>query len=267
MQVKNPPISELPDQPPQVVDTNKESSSMNGDNTTRVERSESKILHVLDRWGFSEGLVIGGVTGVGYFAAYLSDVGYKEYFGIPSMYADVSLNSVILSVSTIVFILFLLMLVVTQPVFRRYGTWILPVLLPLGVAAVIGQKIRYQFNLSWPFLVFSFAVTVLLTALLIRLVVRHHWFLAGLLLFFMVMVVSRASGYLIASNQSEYLVTTEPAPYVVVDTYRDALVLMPIDLRHRTVRREYRLVGQQVDMKDALPLKRMEIGPLRVKDN
>jgi hypothetical protein len=233
----------------------------------RVERRESKIRQAVDGWGLSEGLVIGGVTGAGYFAAYLSDVGYKDYFGIPSMYADVSLNTVILSVSTIVFILFLLLLVVTQPVFRRYGTWILPILLPLGVVAVIGQKIGYQINLSWSFLVFSFAMTVLLTALLIRLVVRRHWFLAGLLLFFMVMAVSRASGYLIASNQTEYLVTTEPVPYVVVDTYKDALVLMPIDLQRRTVRREYRLVNQQADMKEALPLKRMEIGPLRVKEN
>jgi hypothetical protein len=41
----------------------------------------------------------------------------------------------------------------------------------------------------------------------------------------------------------------------------------PIDLLHQTVRQEYRLVDQQADMKEALPLKRMEIGPLRVKDN
>ena len=46
----------------------------------------------------SEGIAIGAVTGLGYFSAYLSDVSYKAYFGLPALYASVGLNAIILSI-------------------------------------------------------------------------------------------------------------------------------------------------------------------------
>jgi hypothetical protein len=92
----------------------------------------------VDGWGLSEGLVIGGVTGAGYFAAYRSNVGYKGYFGSrPCMqpeYGD--------SIRFYDCLYFVASFVGCHAAacIRRYGTWILPVLLTLGVLAVIGQK-------------------------------------------------------------------------------------------------------------------------------
>lgn len=56
------------------------------------------------RVSLPEGLLLGVITGLGYFSAYLSEVGYKAYFHLPSMYADISVNTLILSVSIIVLI-------------------------------------------------------------------------------------------------------------------------------------------------------------------
>jgi hypothetical protein len=227
-------------------------------------QKESERESLLSRLEWSEGLLLGGVTGLGYFCAYLSESGFKAYFGLPPLFADVSLNAVILAASSIVLVLFILFMSSEVSFFRKYGKIVLPVILPFSVGLLIGLRFGFKIHLSWGFLLFIFVLYVLLTALLLHLVSRKKLFFAVLLFIGLVISVSRASGYINAANQTEYLMTTGPNPMVVVDTYKDALIMMPVDLKTRTLRPEYRFVDQKSDPGQSLKLKKVNIGPLKV---
>ncbi|TCS92819.1 hypothetical protein [Hazenella coriacea] len=232
---------------------------------TVIQDTEAKMLHsMVPRVKLSDGLVIGGVTGIGYFAAYLSETGYKSYFGLPSLYADVSLNAIILSISSIVIVLWMLYLAINHSTFSRYGKFTVPVILPLGIAIFLGIKIDFEINIPIWLLVITLLLFVFITAGMIAFAVRKSWFYAGLLFIIFVIGISRTSGYIVAANQTEYLVTLEPQPYVVVDTYKDALILMPIDLKTKKLSTEYRFVDQKSEMDATIQLQKMKLGSLQV---
>lgn len=228
--------------------------------------TEAKMLHsMVPRVKLSDGLIIGGVTGVGYFAAYLSETGYKSYFGLPSLYADVSLNAIILSISSIVIVLWMLYLAINHPTFSRYGKFTIPVILPLAIGVFLGIKIDFEINIPIWLLIITFLLFVFITAGMIAFAVRRSWFYAGLLFIILVIGISRTSGYIVAANQTEYLVTLDDdKPYVVVDTYKDALILMPIDLKTKKLSSTYRFVDQKSELDDSIQLKKMKLGSLQV---
>ncbi|PRZ12146.1 hypothetical protein CLV36_11626 [Laceyella sediminis] len=66
--------------------------------STWFGKRELNDVSVVRRFELSEGLGLGAVTGLGYFAAYLSESAYKAYFGLPSLYADISLNAIVFDV-------------------------------------------------------------------------------------------------------------------------------------------------------------------------
>jgi hypothetical protein len=234
---------------------------------TDVKNKEKKVSateKIIKKMPFSDGILLGGVTGLGYFAAYLSDVSYKEYYGLPSLYADVSLNSVILAVSSIVFVILVLAMFLQRPYAMRYGKFVLPVILPFSIGLLLGLKLDYKLKQSIWEIFFFFIVYVLLTALLLFCALRQNWLLAGLTMVMIVISVSRASGYIIASNQTEYLVTQGPSPYVVVDTYKDGFVLMPVDLHRHVILPEFRFIDKAEQMKDSLQFRQIKTGPLMV---
>lgn len=95
---------------------------------------------------------------------------------------------------------------------------------------------------------------------------KRKWFIAGLIFMVLVISISRACGYLIALNQKEYLVfMEEPRPYAVVDVNGEAMIMMPVDLKKKTLLPEYRFVDQKAEMENSIPLKKMNIGPLHVQ--
>ncbi len=215
----------------------------------------------------SDGLAIGAVTGLGYFAAYLSDISYKSYFGLPALYASVGLNAIILSIFSFVVVMLVLFAYTQYPLVAQYGKWILPVFLPGSVAFMLGIRLDFEFRQSWEIMLFFFLLYVVFTYSLIWFVSRKQWFIAGLIFMIVVISISRACGYLIALNQQEYLVALEskPKPYAVVDVYGDAMIMMPVDLKKKTLIPEYRFVDQKSEMENTLSLKKMSIGPLHVQ--
>lgn len=112
----------------------------------------------------SEGIAIGAVTGLGYFSAYLSDVSYKAYFGLPALYASVGLNAIILSIFAFVIMSLVLLAYLQYPIVARYGKWVLPVFLPgpgrwhlcSGCGWILSSIIR------WKCFCFSFCCMLLL---------------------------------------------------------------------------------------------------------
>lgn len=223
------------------------------------------ILRSIPFTKVSEGIAIGAVTGLGYFSAYLSDVSYKAYFGLPALYANVGLNAIILSIFAFVIVLLVLLAYLQYPVVARYGKWILPVFLPGAVAFMLGLRLDFEFQHSWEVLLFFFLLYVVFTYALIWLISKRKWFFAGLIFMVVVISISRACGYLIALNQKEYLVLMEPKPYAVVDVYGEAMIMMPVDLKKKTLLPEYRFVDQKAEMENSILLKKMNIGPLHVK--
>jgi hypothetical protein len=215
----------------------------------------------------SEGIAIGAVTGLGYFSAYLSDVSYKAYFGLPALYASVGLNAIILSIFAFVIMSLVLLAYLQYPIVARYGKWVLPVFLPGAVAFMLGLRLDFEFHYSVEVLLFFFLLYVAFTYALIRMVSKRKWFIAGLIFMVLVISISRACGYLIALNQKEYLVfMEEPRPYAVVDVNGEAMIMMPVDLKKKTLLPEYRFVDQKAELENSIPLKKMNIGPLRVQE-
>ena len=225
------------------------------------------FLHSIPFMKVSEGIAIGVVTGLGYFSAYLSDVSYKAYFGLPALYAGVGLNAIILSIFAFVIVSLVLLAYLQYPIVARYGKWVLPVFLPGSVAFMLGLRLGFEFHYSVEVLLFFFVLYVAFTYALIRMVSKRKWFIAGLIFMVLVISISRACGYLIALNQREYLVyMEEQKPYAVVDVNGEAMIMMPVDLKKKTLLPEYRFVDQKAELENSIPLKKMNIGPLHVQE-
>ncbi|WP_124726536.1 hypothetical protein [Staphylospora marina] len=222
------------------------------------ERPMKRLVPAL---GWAEGVLFGGITGLGYFGAYQSELAYKEYYGLPSLYADVTINAVILAASSIVLVLFLILMFEQVPMLKRVSHWTLPVLLPFSAGMIIALRNDFKIHLSWTFLLGIFVVYALLTACLLVLFSRKQWFFGILLFIVLVISVSRASGYVNAANQREFLMIEGDEPMVVVDTYKEALIAMPVDRKTGTLKPEYRFIEQKTEFNESMTLKKATIGP------
>ncbi|GGE19946.1 hypothetical protein GCM10011571_22380 [Marinithermofilum abyssi] len=111
-----------------------------------------------------EGIWLAGVTGLGYFSAYLGELGYKSHFRIPSMFVEITLNGLVLAVCIIIAALLITYLTVAVPYFSKYGKYLFPVLIPLSVGLIIGLKLGFVFNWSqnWMMVLLLFFHMVLL---------------------------------------------------------------------------------------------------------
>jgi hypothetical protein len=234
--------------------------------STWFGKRELNDVSVVRRFELSEGLGLGAVTGLGYFAAYLSESAYKAYFGLPSLYADISLNAIVLAMSCIVVVGLLFWVFTQHDHLRRTGQYLLPVLLPLSVGFMLGLKLDFRVEQSLLLIVFYLLLFILFMAALFILAVYKQWVSAGALFIVIMMSVSSASGYLVASNQVEYLVARKGnATYAVVDVYKESLVLMPVDLKKRTVKPEYLFVDHKTELQAAMQLQKKRIGPLTLE--
>ncbi|SMO59845.1 hypothetical protein [Melghirimyces algeriensis] len=216
-----------------------------------------------------EGLLLAGITGLGYFSAYLSDVGYKSYFQIPSMYAEIHLTSVVLAVCVLIFTLSIAYLCISIPEFRQYGPLLFSVLIPLALAMIIGMKVRYSLSREhFGWLVFLFLIHSVLLYLFFYLVQKQkqqtNWIavtvLAGLLI-----SVSYSSGTLIAKNQEYFLVSQGPSPLLIIDTYQDSMVVAPYNPKTKTITPKYRFVHLESDLNEKLSFSLKRTGPLNIK--
>lgn len=215
-----------------------------------------------------EGMLLAGITGLGYFSAYLSDLGYKSHFHIPSMFVEINLNSVVLSVCVIIFTLFIAFLSITVPRLRRVGPYLFSFFITASVAVVIGMKLGFSLSRTNLFtLIFYFLLCTGLLLLFFQLTKKENritnlaavMVLSGLMIF-----VSYSSGSLIAQNQKFFLVSDGKSPLVVVDTYKDSLVVAPFDPKTKTVAQRYQFVHLESDLNAKLNFSMKKVGPLNI---
>lgn len=256
-----------PTKQPEKWDSPLEENQLDPTDTQKLKLIDSipSIKEMFTRLPLSEGMAIGGVTGLGYFSAYLSDASYKAYFGLPTLYADVNLNVMILSIFSLVMVIWIIAMTVFYPALRKFGPFIFPLLIPLIAAALLALKLEFRIANSLGSILSTFFVFILATGSLMVFVYFRKWLLASLFFIILVIFTSRFSGEFIASNQTEFLVAQGPTPYVIVDIYKDSFIMMPVDLKNRTLLPEYRFVDQKSEMGQALKLQKMEIGPLKLK--
>jgi hypothetical protein len=219
------------------------------------------------RISLPEGLLLGVITGLGYFSAYLSEVGYKAYFHLPSMYADISVNTLILSVSIIVLICLLGILSLQVPWIHQYGRFVFPLLIPLSLWFVTSVKMGFFFDWEHPYKWWGLCLfNVAAIGVLFECLHRRRLLAGALVLVVLVVITARISGELVAENQQWYLVAKRPQPVVVVDTYKDALIVAPINLQKRTIQPRYQLIDSKGEPDRALSFQPMRVGPLRVEN-
>lgn len=229
----------------------------------RMRRTVS-FKQMFSRFHLSEGILLGGITGLGYFSAYLSDIGYKSYYGLPSLYADVNLNTMILSFFSLVLVFWTIAIATLYPSMQKYGPFVLPWLIPLVVAGLVGLRLDFHFVNPWPELLFTLLIAIIATGAMFYFAYSRKWVLTSIFFIGLVIYTARLGGVVVASNQTEYLVTQTDKPYVVIDTYKDSLIMMPVDLKKRVILPEFRFVDQKAEMDQAVQLKKMKIGPLKV---
>ncbi|MDA8353319.1 MAG: hypothetical protein M0Z65_09090 [Firmicutes bacterium] len=215
-----------------------------------------------------EGVFLAGITGLGYFSSYLSDLGYKTHFGIPSMFVEIHLTSVVLSICVIIFTLFIAALCITIPQFRKYGPHLFAVLIPLMIAVIVGMKLNFSLNreyfLTVVFLFLFHAVLLFIFFHLAQKQKRITNLIAVVLLALMMVSVSYSSGSMIAKNREHFLVSNQGQPLVVVDTYKDSLVVAPLERENSRIRPAYRFVHLESDLNGKLSFSRQEVGPLTI---
>ncbi|PTX55186.1 hypothetical protein C8P63_12166 [Melghirimyces profundicolus] len=217
-----------------------------------------------------EGLLLAGITGLGYFSAYMSDVGYKTYFGIPSMFVEINLNSVVLSICVMIFTLFISYLCISLPGFRRYGPHLFSVLIPTVIALIIGMKLSYSLSReNFGLILFLFLLHAAFLFLFFHLAQKQRRMtnVAAVTILSVLMIsVSYFSGSTIAKNQEYYLVSNSKDPLVVIDTYKDALLVAPLDPGSRTLKPDYRFIHLESDLNEKLHFSMKKVGPLILPD-
>lgn len=82
----------------------------------------------------------------------------------------------------------------------------------------------------------------------------------------LIIFVSYSSGSLIAQNQKFFLVSEGKSPVVVVDTYKDSLVVAPFDPKTKTVAPQYQFVHMESDLNAKLKFSMKKVGPLNIRN-
>lgn len=215
-----------------------------------------------------EGMLLAGITGLGYFSAYLSDLGYKSHFQLPSMFVEINLNSVVLSICVIIFTLFIAFLSVTVPRLQKVGPHLFSFFITVSVAIVIGMKVSFSLSRTHLFtLIFYFLLCAGLLLLFFQLTKKGNriaHLAAVIVLLGLMIFVSYSSGSLIAQNQKFFLVSDGKSPVVVVDTYKDSLVVAPFDPKTKTVAQRYQFVHLESDLHAKLNFSMKKVGPLHL---
>lgn len=222
----------------------------------------------------TEGVLLASVTGLGYFCAYMSDVGYKAHFRIPSLFVEININAVVLAVCIIIFTLIIAYLSVAASGFRSYGKWLFPLLIPAAITLLILLKTGTTWNKAtiWTILIFYLfhAGILFLFFHLIRREARTAQTIALLFLAVAMISTGYGSGKLIAQNQQIFMVSvgdSESPDWIVVDTYKDALVIAPFDSQTRTVRPEYQFLHLESDRNEELAFTMKRVGPVQLSDD
>ncbi|MCS1351731.1 hypothetical protein [Mechercharimyces sp. CAU 1602] len=214
----------------------------------------------------SDGLILAGITGLGYFSAYLSDLAYKSYFGIPSMFIDIGINTVILSISILVICFLILIIAIDSPFMQKYGRHLFPFLLITAIGILLATKMNFTFSWAkFPFILGVY-LTYLFAAWFLFMLVYSRRLKAAMITFALIVVsISYSSGSIIAQNQQEYLVTLSPSPHVVIAYYGDSLILAPINLDSGEISNSYKFIDQKAAFDEALSFTSMEVGPLTIE--
>lgn len=215
-----------------------------------------------------EGLLLAGISGLGYFSAFLSDLGYKSYFKIPSMFVEINLNSVVLSICVIIFTLFVAYLSTTLPRLRKPGPYLFSIFISASIALVIGMKLSFSLSRENLFtLIFYFLLHAGLLFLFFYLFQKQRRITnltAVIILSILMISISYFSGSLIAKNQKYFLVSDGKSPLVVVDTYKESLVVAPLDLKTKKVVPQYHFVHLESELNEKLSFTMKKVGPLDV---
>ncbi|MDR6227430.1 hypothetical protein [Desmospora profundinema] len=218
-----------------------------------------------------EGVLLASVTGLGYFSAYLSDVGYKAHFGIPSLFVEISLNAVVLAVCINIFTLIVAYLSLAASWFRSYGKWLFPFLIPAAITILIILKTEATWNkMNVPTMILFYFFHAGLLFLFFHLAHKKARATQAVSLLFLAIAMvttGYSSGQLIAQNQQTFMVSpgdSGESDWIVIDTYKDALVIAPFDSRTRTVKPEYHFVHLESDRNEELFFTMKRVGPLRL---
>ncbi|QKG85242.1 hypothetical protein GXN76_12665 [Kroppenstedtia pulmonis] len=217
-----------------------------------------------------EGLLLAALTGLGYFSAYLSDIAYKKHFQIPSMYVEVHINSIILSVCIIIITLFMAYLSTVVEGLRRYGKFLFSFFIPGAIAVIVGMKLEFNIHWAdwWQYLVLYLVHSGLLYCFFhyANRKNRLSMTISVSLLIFLIISVAIWCGHIIAKNQSHFLVSKTPSPVIVVDTYKDTLVIAPVNMKTGTVTPKYQFVHLESDLNEKMHFELKKVGPLTIRE-
>ncbi|OYD09012.1 hypothetical protein [Paludifilum halophilum] len=216
-----------------------------------------------------EGILLAGITGLGYFSSYLSDLGYKLHFQIPSMFVEVHTNSVILSACIIILTLLIAYLSEVINGLNRYGRILFSLLIPASIAVIIGMKVGFRIEGDlWKWILLYLLHCVVFYLFFYSAEKRHPAMLITSVSILIALIISIAtwSGFIIAKSQNYFLVSETPSPMVVVDVYDDSLIVAPLDMEKNRIEPEYRFIHLESDINEKMKFKMRDVGPLTVAD-
>ena len=186
------------------------------------------------------------------------------------MFVKINLNSVVLSICVIIFTLFIAFLSITVPRIGQVGPYLFSLFITASVAVVVGMKLSFSLSRTHlSTLIFYFLLCAGFLFLFFQLTKKESRIsnlTAVIVLSSLIIFVSYSSGSLIAQNQKFFLVSEGKSPVVVVDTYKDSLVVAPFDPKTKTVAPQYQFVHMESDLNAKLKFSMKKVGPLNIRN-
>ncbi|HKK45796.1 MAG TPA: hypothetical protein VJ964_09755 [Balneolaceae bacterium] len=246
------------------------------------------------KFGLTEGLLIAGVPAVGYWLAFLYQLGYCTYFNIPTSLIEISLLNVLIAIIGLVGFLAIINLY-GEPFFWLYKGLpevIRPAIVKIGAPLIFMCGYAYVTRLSGkPFYVAISIVVIplLFVEFILPLFTQRKTkgylaklkaqkkidyeydtmmdtlaknagkerFLLFILLFAISFITFFAGGYK-AKTKTEFIVLTQPVKSIVLKSYDNNFVTAKFDRDSNTVTAKYTLVPI-----DKSNFEMDEIGPLK----
>jgi signal transduction histidine kinase len=253
-----------------------------------------------NHFNLNDAVIIGAFTLLGYIWSYNYALGQKGYYHIPDMFIEIDLTAVIKAVGALFGILYLIYILLillfefypkkenalSNSVRKLIWYFILCVALSfanghlVGIIAgaiafflflfiELGLPLFFKKQKSYiakleenqsksPYAFFSYSTNKLGRNFVYLIIFFLFAYLGSDL---MVQLGSRD-----ASKEKEYLLINLNTPMVVLDTYKDSLLVADVDLQKKEIIPNYRIIRINEASKDNVRFEARKIGPLKVRE-
>ncbi len=214
----------------------------------------------------SDALIMGFLTAISYVLTYIYESQYCSFFGIPDCFINLSLISIITVVIILLVSIFFLMGLYNNPWLKSFHAWeklsiLLFILNAILFLMMLGRK-------SWPMIVLM-VLGVLIIVVSKKIKSKTVEDSPNFLFYIFIIIgilfgLSNGLGYIAASKQGEFLVTSTTPEMLVIKKYDNNLICIPFNREKKEANRRFMII--ETTSRPEIMYRLEKVGPIEMID-